>query len=123
MSLGSMLKSVFSKPYTSVRPQQADEMVAAGALLIDVREPYEWQAGHAPKARHIPLSQLGNRMRELPSGRPVVTVCRSGNRSAHAARMLAEGGHEVANLAGGMRAWAAAGLPIVAKGGRAGAIR
>ncbi len=123
MSLASMLKSMFSKPYTSVRPKQADDMVSSGAVLVDVRETHEWQAGHAPKARHIPLSQLGARMRELPGGRPVVTVCRSGNRSAHAARMLAENGHEVANVSGGMRAWAAAGLPVIAKGGRAGAIR
>ncbi len=123
MSLASMLKSMFSKPYTSVRPKQADDMVSSGAVLVDVRETHEWQAGHAPKARHIPLSQLGTRMRELPGGRPVVTVCRSGNRSAHAARMLAENGHEVANVSGGMRAWAAAGLPVIAKGGRAGAIR
>ena len=50
----------------------------------------------------------------------MVTVCRSGGRSARAAAILARDGHDVSNLAGGMRAWARAGLPVVAKGGGAG---
>ena len=52
----------------------------------------------------------------------MVTVCRSGARSARAATMLARQGREVSNLAGGMRAWARAGLPVVARGGGAGRV-
>ena len=52
----------------------------------------------------------------------MVTVCRSGHRSALAARMLAREGREVINLSGGMRAWARGGLPVVAAGGRAGRV-
>jgi rhodanese-related sulfurtransferase len=93
-----------------------------GAILLDVREPAEWQAGHTPGARHIPFAQLAERQRELSAGRPVVTVCRSGARSARAAALLARQGRQVSNLAGGMRAWARAGLAVVAAGGRAGRI-
>ena len=76
----------------------------------------------ARKARHIPLRRLPGRLRDLPRGRTVVTVCRSGARSARAAAMLARDGREVGNLAGGMHAWSRAGLPVVASGGRPGRV-
>ena len=116
------LKKVFSKPYDNVSAHEAAQMVANGAILLDVRAPYEWQAGHAPKARHIPLAQLHQRAHELPVGRPTVTVCRSGARSASAAAMLARDSRPVSNLAGGMRAWMRAQLPVIAKGGSHGLI-
>ena len=103
-------------------PAQAAALADGGAVLLDVREPREWQAGHAPRARHIPLSQLPRRAAELPERRAVVTVCRSGARSARAAATLARDGREVSNLAGGMRAWARAGLPVVTRGGGAGRV-
>lgn len=117
MSLASILKKLFKKPYTSIRPPEAMALVAEGAVLLDVREPAEWRAGRAPKARHIPLGQLPNRLAELPAGRPVVTVCRSGARSRRAAALIARDGRQVYDLAGGMHAWANAGLPVTAKGG------
>jgi rhodanese-related sulfurtransferase len=122
VSVASALKSLLAKPYATVGPAAAAAMADAGAVLLDVREPHEWQAGHAPKARHIPLGQLARRAGELPRGRAVVTVCRSGARSARAAALLARDGRQVSNLAGGMRAWARAGLPLVAKGGGPGHI-
>jgi rhodanese-related sulfurtransferase len=106
MTMAAAVKRLFSKPYDKVHALQAVEMVEAGALLVDVREPHEWQAGHAPKARHIPLTQLEQRAKELPPSRPIVTVCRSGARSARAAALLAAHGREVSNLTGGMHAWA-----------------
>jgi rhodanese-related sulfurtransferase len=114
--------NLFSKPYRTVSAAQAAALADGGAVLLDVREPHEWQAGHAPRARHIPLSQLSRRAAELPHSRAVVTVCRSGARSARAAAMLARDGREVSNLAGGMRAWARAGLPVVARGGGSGRV-
>jgi|SRR5664279_4550654 len=110
------------RKYASIGPTGASSRVDSGAVLLDVREPVEWRAGHAPKARHIPLNDLDRRRTELPTGREIITVCRSGNRSARAARILAAAGHTVLNLSGGMRAWSAAGLPVVAKGGRPGSI-
>ena len=113
------LKNLFSKPYQAVSAAQAAALAEGGAVLLDVREPHEWQAGHAPRARHIPLGQLARRAAELPERRAIVTVCRSGARSARAAAMLARDGREVSSLAGGMRAWARAGLSVAARGGGA----
>ena len=105
-----------------VDPEQARDMLGQGAILLDVREDAEWRTGHAPKARHIPLSRPPARLRDLPPNRTVVTVCRSGARSARAAALLAREGREVVNLSGGMRAWARAGLPVVASGGGPGQV-
>jgi len=105
-----------------VGPAQARDLQAGGALLLDVREDAEWQAGHAPKAWHIPLGRLPARLRDLPPNRTVITVCRSGHRSARAAALLARDGRDVINLAGGMHAWARAGLPVLAAGGRPGRV-
>ena len=113
---------LFRKAYGKVSASEAADLVAAGAVLVDVRERSEWQAGHAPKARHIALGELQRRAKELPAGRPVVTVCRSGARSRRAAAYLARDGHQVSNLSGGMTAWARAGLPVVANGGRPGRV-
>ncbi|MBQ0893404.1 rhodanese-like domain-containing protein [Micromonospora sp. U56] len=114
------MKKVFRKSYASVGPEEAAALVAGGGLLLDVREPAEWRAGHAPRARHIPLGQLAGRVREVPADRPVITVCRSGARSRQAAALLAHGHNEIYNLTGGMRAWGQAGMALQAKGGRPG---
>jgi rhodanese-related sulfurtransferase len=100
--------------------QAADAAAADSVLLLDVREDDEWAAGHAPAAVHMPLSQLD--VTSVPADRSVVAVCRSGNRSGKAAAALAEAGVDVVNMAGGMNAWAAAGLPVVAADGRPGEI-
>lgn len=99
-------------------PEQAQDLQRNGAVLLDVREDSEWRAGHAPGARHIPLHRLPAQSASLPPRRTVVTICRSGHRSARAVALLASQDREVINLAGGMRAWARAGLPLVAAGGR-----
>ena len=86
-------------------------LLGTGALLLDVREPAEWTAGPAPQAVHLPLGQL--RAGSIPRDRTVLAICRSGNRSGKAADALAAEGFAVHNVAGGMKAWAAAGLPVV----------
>jgi DMSO/TMAO reductase YedYZ molybdopterin-dependent catalytic subunit len=88
-------------------------LIDAGALLLDVREPGEWQAEHAPDAVLVPMGQLRNRHAELPRDRPIVVICRSGGRSAAVTGALRAAGFDAVNLAGGMCAWAAAGLPVV----------
>ncbi|MCX5061921.1 MULTISPECIES: rhodanese-like domain-containing protein [unclassified Streptomyces] len=90
------------------------------AVLLDVREPYEWQAGHAPRAVHLPLSALaaGAGLPAHAQARPLVVICRSGNRSRQAAELLATRGAQAVDVIGGMRDWAGAGLPVVdARGG------
>ena len=88
--------------------------VAHAVQVLDVREPEEFShgLGHIDGALLVPLGQLESRLGELPRGRPVVTVCRSGARSARAAAMLGKAGFgEVANLSGGMLRWRAEGYP------------
>lgn len=105
-----------------VTPEAAATLQREGAILLDVRERSEWTSGRAPKALHIPLGQLPARRGELPSGTTVLTICRSGGRSARAARMLRSGGHTVVDVSGGMHAWQRAGLPVTASGGRTGQV-
>ncbi len=100
-----------------VGPEEAAELITAGAYLLDVREPEEWEAGHAPDAHHIPLGDLGDRWGELPEGQVVICVCRSGGRSGRAAAALVGVGVDARNLSGGMQAWAASALPVVADDG------
>lgn len=80
-------------------------------LLLDVRQPDEYRAGHIPGAVLIPLNQLQKRLNELPQDREIVCVCRSGSRSGTANRMLDQAGFNSLNMRGGMVAWQRAGLP------------
>lgn len=95
-----------------VDPAEARQRQAAGALLVDVREPGEFAQGHAPGARLIPLGQLSRRLSELPRDREVLFICRSGNRSGVATELARRAGLTQAfNVRGGMVAWLRAGLP------------
>lgn len=99
---------------TEVSVSDAASMRADGAFMLDVREPDEWTAGHIPGATLIPLGQLAGRIAEVPRDRMVVTVCRSGNRSAQAREILRAAGFEaVASMAGGMNEWTAEGFEVV----------
>lgn len=95
-----------------ITPAEASDLIAAGALAVDVREAEEWEAGHLDGAEWIPLGLLGGRIEELPRDRPVVVVCRTGSRSGYVADALHGSGIDVRNLAGGLKAWTAAGLPL-----------
>ncbi len=97
----------------AVGARAARALVDAGALLLDVREPDEWGAVHAAGAVPLPMGQVRNRQFELPRDRRIVVVCRSGGRSAAVTESLRTWGFDAVNLAGGMCAWAAAGMPTV----------
>ena len=92
--------------------------------VVDCREPYEWQAGHAPGAVHVPLSALaaGAALPEQVAGRPLVVICRSGNRSRRAAELLAARGADAVDVIGGMLDWAGLGLPMVDRRGESGTV-
>lgn len=92
--------------------------------ILDVREPFEWDAGRIEGALHIPLAEVmtgGDRGRLDPE-RPVAVVCKVGNRSELATMMLRARGFDAENLAGGMEAWDAAGLPYSAADGGPGRV-
>lgn len=101
-------------------PQTVDVAVhemaphAAEWLVLDVREPDEFEEGHIPGARLLPLGQLPSRLGEVPQGRRVVCVCSVGGRSGRATDFLRSRGYDAVNLRGGMRAWHMAGLPLEA---------
>lgn len=101
-----------------VDARAAADRLADGAVALDVRELDEWEAGRIAGAFHIPMGELVVRQGELPPGRPIVAVCRSGQRSAAVTEALIRAGYEAENLAGGLHAWVAAGLPIEPPGGR-----
>jgi hypothetical protein len=96
--------------------------VEGGALLLDVREQHEWDAGHAPDAVHVILGELPDRAAELPTDRPIVVMCKAGGRSAMATEALVGAGYDAVNLAGGILAWVEAGLPCVTDAGAAGTV-
>lgn len=91
------------------------DLSAPAIAVLDVREAAEFgdALGHIAGARLLPLSALAEQLGSLPAGTPIVTVCRSGTRSAQASVLLGKAGHtEVANLAGGLLRWRAEGLPV-----------
>jgi len=100
-------------------PSVPAAQIPADAAMLDVREANEWEAGHAPGARHLPMSQLTARIAELPDDDPLYVVCRSGGRSGQVVQYLTAQGHPAVNVDGGMQAWAAQGRPVVAEGGGA----
>ncbi len=106
---------LFFKPKVKeIAPAEAQQRLKEhAAIIVDVREPDEWRTGHIPGAKHIPLGDMQQRAEELLSVLDVIFVCRSGSRSATAAKQFEKAGHSgVASLAGGMLAWQRAGLPV-----------
>ena len=87
-------------------------MLEGGAQVVDVREDREWDVGRMPGSIHIELNDLTRRSSELDKDRPVVFICRTGNRSAMAADAFREAGWDAHNVAGGLVAWVERGLPL-----------
>lgn len=109
--------------FRTLEPADVAEQVQSGEmLLVDVREDHEWDAGHAPRAIHVPLSEVEERIGEIEraaADRPVAFICRTGSRSAEAAAIaVAEGVGDVHHVAGGMAAWVEDGLPLEPADGR-----
>lgn len=103
-----------------VTPQAAADLLTAGAVAIDVREPDEWSAGHIPDSLLIPMSQVEARVAEIPREVVALIVCRTGGRSNAVAQLLSALGINAVNLAGGLHAWEQEGLPMVTGAGEAG---
>jgi rhodanese-related sulfurtransferase len=98
---------------TEMAAAQVAALLDAGqAQVIDVREDYEHEAGHVPGSRHIDLTQLTDAAETLDQARAVVFYCRSGDRSSMPAEAFRASGWDAHNMAGGLTAWAEAGLPL-----------
>jgi rhodanese-related sulfurtransferase len=108
----------FSDTEFDLEPGRVKEIVESGeAELVDVREPYEWDAGRIAGARHIELEHLAAKADELDKERPVIFHCRLGRRSALATDAFRAVGFDAYNLRGGIQAWADEGLPLEPEGG------
>lgn len=97
--------------------------VPEGGFVLDVREDYEFEAGHVPGAHHIPLAELPLRYTELDPDEDVYVICRTGGRSVQAALWLTAQGFTAINVAGGSGAWIDAAKPIVSENGQEPVIR
>lgn len=99
-------------------PAEVAQLAETGAVvLVDVRRPYEYEAGRLREARHIEMNELTARAESLPRERKLVFYCRTGERSAMAAEAFRQAGYDAYNLQGGITAWAEQGLPLEPEGG------
>jgi rhodanese-related sulfurtransferase len=98
----------------SVPPSQAQDMVAAGAVLVDIREAHEWAGARIPGATWLPMSAIDDWYPDLPTDGEILVYCHSGHRSRSVVRALVEqaGLDNVFDLTGGIVAWDEAGLPV-----------
>ena len=105
---GGAAHEVSHAAVTEIQPALLAERIAHGEPLeiIDVREPYEWQIGHIPGARLVPLDRIDAEIPRLDKNRETILYCKVGERSMYAAQQLADAGvAEVRNLAGGILRW------------------
>lgn len=101
----------------TIEVAQVPDPIPEGVTVLDVREPLEWQHGRIEGAVHIPLTQLPDRVSELPATQQILVVCKVGGRSSQATAFLREKGLEAINLAGGMIDWSDAGRAMVGDAG------
>jgi rhodanese-related sulfurtransferase len=101
-------------PIPGVDVEEVGELVADGALLVDIREPEEWDEARIAGAELKPMSAINDWWQDLPSDRTVILYCRSGQRSARAVHALTSQAQldNVFDMRGGIIAWHEAGLPV-----------
>jgi len=103
----------FRAPDIEVSPEEAVELIRSGAVqLVDIREPYEHEAGRIEGARHIELERLASNAETIDADKPVLFYCRLGARSGMAAHAFVRAGYDARSLTGGLQAWHDRGLPL-----------
>ena len=101
-----------------VEPERVAELQREGSIqLIDIREPYEWEAGRIAGARHLEMGLITAQADTIHREIPVVFYCRVGGRSAMAANAFRRAGYDAYTMSGGMLEWEAQGLPLEPEGG------
>ena len=110
----NILKSLFAASGESLDAMSAQARIDSDQplMILDVRQPAEFQSGHIPGAKLIPLHELRDRIDELPKDKEILCVCRSGSRSGAAVRQLSNAGYNAINLRGGMIGWQRNGYAI-----------
>lgn len=110
----NLLQSLFGPPLPSISAAEVGEKLKNGKrpLVVDVRQPHEYQGGHINGSKLIPLNELPRRLNDLPKDREIVCVCATGNRSRTATKMLLRQGYNAVNMQGGMMSWARSRLPV-----------
>lgn len=108
------IRKFLGAPTGGLNPAEAQARMKEKSklYLLDVRQPEEFRDGHISGAKLIPLGELQQRIKELPKDQEILCICRSGNRSSSATRLLQSAGYQATNLNGGMIAWSRAGLPV-----------
>jgi rhodanese-related sulfurtransferase len=108
----SLLPSAFANPALDLDPPEVARRVAEGEmLLVDIREQYEWDAGHAAGARHVEIERVASHAPALPSDRPIAFLCRAGVRAGMVATAFRAIGYDAYNVRGGFTRWFEQGLP------------
>jgi rhodanese-related sulfurtransferase len=97
---------------TEVTIDDLERAIAAGEFVVDVRESFEFEAGHVPGAHHIALNTIPDHLEKFPKGAKVWIICQSGGRSMTAANYLDAQGFEVVSVAGGTGGWINAGKEV-----------
>lgn len=104
--------SPFDGPDVDITPEEAARRLDTEELvLVDVREDYEYDAGHVPGSVHIEIERVASSASKLPSDRPIAFLCRAGIRSAMVARAYRASGYDAYTVTGGFSAWVEAGCP------------
>jgi len=107
------MSNPFQSPDVDVSPRDVHDRHERGEIhLIDVREPYEWEAGRIADARHIELERLASQASTIDRDKPVVFYCRIGARSGMAANAFRRAGYDAHSMDGGITAWHERGLPL-----------
>jgi rhodanese-related sulfurtransferase len=91
---------------------QLAQAIPAGAYVIDVREAWEFESGHVPGARHVPLNSVPEQLNNLPKDQQIWIICQSGGRSMTAANYLEAQGFDVVSVAGGTGCWIGSGKEV-----------
>ncbi len=111
------MPSIFDSSGIEVTPEQTQAALADdSAQVVDVREPYEWEAGRIDGALHIELERLAANAGKIDTDRPVIFHCRLGARSAMAAQAFRRAGYDAWSMEGGLQLWHDRGLPVAGGG-------
>jgi rhodanese-related sulfurtransferase len=112
------MPSIFDSDSIEVTPEQTQAALADdSAQVIDVREPYEWEAGRIEGAQHIELEHLASNAAKIDTDRPVIFHCRLGARSAMAAQAFRGVGIDAYSMVGGLQRWAEEGRALTPENG------